>query len=244
MSNKQFNRIAMYRAVQVLLNVIAATLGIPALVAKLAKLNLQLDRIAKLTTTQSLPLASPIAGRDDRLASTTDRALTIAGLVLSYATDNHRPDIAVLVRLKRSEFRNLRLVERIKLFQRIHDTALPLVPLMADYQLTVETLTEFQDAINVAVKAVDAPTSTAAEKRTATSGLRSAIATVNALLVYEIDPLIELVKDTHPSAYALYQSSRQIFDRPGTHSAADLDDAPPAGSITTPSQPSAATPTP
>lgn len=227
----QSNKLAMYHAVRVFLTALlsstTATSAFPALAAKLATLITLIDKIIAAVATQEEPLRGHIRARDQALADAMEATFAIAGPVLSYARSRRMPDLVANVRVNASAFRRLRRAERMRIAQRVHDAAEPIIAELADYGLTPAKLAEFQAKIDATQQAVNVPRSTAVAKRAATVELTRLFADADALLA-EIDPMLAPLRLTDRETHAAYVTARQVLDRPGTRSISEPPAAAPS----------------
>lgn len=240
MNTPQSNRLAMYIAVQVFLNSITATAGLAALAEKLALLKTLIVEILKLAGTQSTPTAGAMEAREQALAEATDLALIVAGGVLSFA--KNRPELAAKVRVNRTQFLRMRRSERMQLAQRIHDAAASVIAQLGGHGLLPPILEELQTKINATEPAINAPRTTAGEKKVATSRLAEIYRQVDDLLENDVDLLLRQLQRTNPTAWQLYQDARTVYDRPGVRSAPEESSTP--ATTATPAAPVPAKPTP
>jgi hypothetical protein len=195
---------------------LTATTECPALVAAHGALITKLEEADAHAAIQSLPIQGRTKDRNEVFAKTWNAAFVVAGLVRSYASANRLHDLAAKVRVKRYSFDRGRIRRRIELAQQIHDAAAGVLPQLAGYRVTAETLADLQTKIDAADALFTAIRSAIANRKLATGSLEEALRQAHDLLRDEIDPLVESLRDENPAAYALYRTARMIIHLPGT----------------------------
>jgi hypothetical protein len=214
----------MYNAVveflQELVDSLAATGLPPALAAKLATLITLVGNLESLASAQEQPVDGQLEDREQALNEAQDAAIVVAGAVLSYARTTRQNDLAAKVRHLRTEFQRTRRAERMRIAQRVHAAAAPIVTQLADYGLTPAALDDLRAKITATEQAVNAPVSTKAVKKVSTRELNRVFAQVDDVLA-EIDPMLLKLQSTDPKMHSLYLAARTVFDRPGARQVGD-----------------------
>lgn len=209
-----------------------ATSMFPALAGKQAAL---VSRVANLETQlaiQGQPLDGELEAREGALDAARESAVIAAGAVLSYARTNELPALAAQVRRVRTEMRELRCGERMRIAQRVHDVAAPLVTQLADYGFTAAMLEELQANIDGATEAVNTPVSTRAAKKVSTRDLARGFRAVEQVLA-EIDPMLLRLGKIDPTSHGLYLAARAVVRRSGTRaSTSETQGAAPSNTTT------------
>jgi hypothetical protein len=222
MNASQSNKLAMYHAVQALLNQVETT-ALPALATKRTTFETTIASIAVLANTQALPTKGRVLERDLALADMTETALAVAGPVLSYAETNQLSDLAAKVRVWPSHFTRIRKVLRTQLAQRIYEAAHPHAAALLSFGVTAEMLADFKAKIDTAESAISSPRNVAVEKSISTDLLGAAFKNADVFLETQIDPLMWILRKTALPLFARYQAARDVIDRPGGRSATAPD---------------------
>ncbi|HEY0944685.1 MAG TPA: hypothetical protein VGD81_05435 [Opitutaceae bacterium] len=214
MTDKQDNKLAMYRAVIAHLTISAEIIATrPALTAKLAKFQTMVSTIPPLAALQADQPKGVVVEKNKALAAMATAAIAVAGAVQSYADEKHMDALLGKVSITESQFRNGRQQNRITRAQQVHDAAATVVADMADYGLTAATLQDLQEKITTATTALSTPRSAAAAKKAATKQLPAAFKSADRILIKQIDPLLPQFKESEPAFYEKYQAARIIIDR-------------------------------
>ena len=224
MNTRQQNKLNAYDTIEAFLTGAPETSGIVAFPAKLHTFKGKLARLKKLAALQAQRLSVATADRDAALNTVIATALTIAGIVLSYADANNLTSLANRVRVRPGDFKSGRFALRLQLAQQVCDAARTVVAQLGDHGLVEAMLDDFQTTIDAAQAALTAPRLLTGEKAAATERLKAAFRDINAALVNQIDPLLLPLAETHADFYARYQSARAVVDRPGGRPATPLEE--------------------
>lgn len=236
MKTTQSNSLESFVAAQGPLNEMKTVSTNPALAAKVDELGIMLGRLRKLVAAQAESVRGKIVNREAVLVTFEAATLAVAGAVLSYATDKKLGELATKVDLSRSDLVKTRYSERPGLAQRVHDAAATVVADLAHYEVTPQTLIDFQAVIDEAATAVAEPRNTVVAKKVATAELATGIKEVRDFFALHLDPLMNKVRAKGPSIYARYREARVVIDRPATHATAETEPTTPAP-VTTPTTP-------
>ena len=215
MKTEQMNRLIAYETIEAFLAGAPETSGIVAFPARFHTFKNKLAHLKTLAATQAQRLNVAIADRDTALNIAFTAALTIAGIVLSYADAHQLTSLATRVRVRPGDFKAGRMARRLQLAQEVHDAALAVVAQLGDQGVVEATLEEFQAKIDAAAVALTAPRLLTGEKTAATQRLKAAFRDINATLANQINPLLVPLAATHPEFYARYKSARAVVDRSG-----------------------------
>jgi hypothetical protein len=228
MTNRQSNKMASYGAVEALLRATPEIASVTGLPEKLAVLSAKVGEINSLAKTQNKPLRASMTERDLVLDAMADQALEIAGLITTLARDIQAPQLAEAVEVGRSSFRRARRGHRQWFAQRVLDLAHTVLPQLAAYGVTAETLNAFRARIEAARMGVSATRNVAVDKIAATRRLVELFDEVDELMDDKIDRMVFRLRKTHPEFNAHYAEARAIVDRRGRRLAPPEGEAAPA----------------
>jgi len=233
MNTKQSNKLASYGAVEALLKATPEIASVTGLPEKLEKLSARLAEINTLAATQTQPLRASAAARDHLLDQMADQAFEIAGLITTLARDSRTPQLAEAVEVGRSSFRRARRSHRQWFAQRVLDTAKSVLPQLAAYGVTAETLDAFQARIDAASGGMKAARGTAVDKTAATRRLVELFREADELMDDQIDRLVFRLRKTLPDFSARYREARTIVDRRGSRRAPAVEPEEPGPKVAT-----------
>lgn len=236
MNTKQSNKLASYGVVEALLKATPEINGVTGLPEKLEVLSAKVAEINSLATTQTQPFRASAVARDQLLDQMADDAVEIAGLITTLARDTKMPTLAEAVEVGRSSFRRARRSHRRWFAQRVLDTAQSVLPQLAAYGVTAETLDAFKARIDAAAAGTHAARGAAVDKAAATRRLVELFAEVDELLDDKIDRLVFRLRKMLPDFNARYETAREIVDRRGSRrlpGEVPAPAVPPPGTVTT-----------
>ncbi len=234
MTTRQQNKLNAYETIETFLADTPETSGIVAFPAKFHTFKGKLIALKTLATTQAQRLDVATAERDAVLNTAVLAALTVAGIVLSYADANHLTSLANRVHVRPGDFKTGRFSRRLQLAQDIHDTAKSVVAQLGDQGVVDATLEDLQTKIDAAEVAMTAPRLLMGEKTAATERLKTAFRAINATLENQIDPLLVPLAQTHPEFYARYKSARAVVGRSSGRPPTPVEDTEPAAAASQP----------
>jgi len=216
MNTKQSNKLASYGAIEALLQATPEISSVTGLPEKVLMLRAKVAEINSLATTQTQPFRASALARDQRLDQMADQALEIAGLITTLARDIKAPQLAEAVEVGRGSFRRARRSHRQWFAQRVLDTAQSVLPQIAAYGVTAETLDALKARIDAAVAGMHAARGAAVDKVAATRRLVELFREVDELLDDKIDRLVFRLRKNLPDFNARYEAAREIVDRRGS----------------------------
>ena len=221
MNKIQYNKIGSHRARLAFLQNAPETKGLVPLTARVLAYAKKLEEADTLADIQGGRAKAALARRDAALNTMIGASVTVAGLVLSYAAEQGLAELAEESRLKPGDFERVRLQQRVRLAQRLHDVVLPLLPQLADAGVTVEILTDLQKKIDAAAKALPDNRGSTADKKAATAQLVVTVRELDTMEEDQIHSLLLPFQTSNPEFYRRYAARRQVLDLPGTHSKED-----------------------
>jgi hypothetical protein len=219
---------ASYGALAALLEATPEIASVPGLPDKVAVLSAKVGEINSLAKTQTKPLLASMTERDLVLDEMADQAVEIAGLITTLARDIKAPQLAEAVEVGRSSFRRVRRGHRQWFAQRVLDTAVSVLPQLAAYGVTAETLDTFRARIAAAHDGVHATRNVAVDKIAATRRLTDLFQEVDELIDDQIDRMVFRLRKNHPEFDAHYEEARSIVNRRGRRVASAGTSASPA----------------
>jgi hypothetical protein len=238
MKTHQKNLMATGHSVSSVMKTITATRPVPALVAGQAALDNIMSDLTTFAALQAEPITGKTQDRNNVFTAAAEVTSIIARLTLGYALSRELPDLAAHVDLPASRLSRARFIQRLQAMQQVHDAAAGVIDQLAEAHVTPEMLAAQQAKIDAAKAVLSLPRSTIAARRVVTEKLGLGFRKLNRVLRYQLDPQMELLRETDPDAYALYRAARLVIDRPGESRRVAEDSAP----ASTASQPTNSTP--
>jgi hypothetical protein len=166
---------------------------------------------------QAQAQSEPTEGKTAECGELLDRmiaiALDVANAVAAYADKQGLTDLAAQVAVAQTDFKRLRKLQRPWLGQRIHDVGASVIDHLAEYEVTTETLTALQEAIDAVHAGLKEPKRTIVSKKVATQNLDT-LFQETAALFEQIDRVLFALRKKHPALYAAYHAAAVIVDPP------------------------------
>jgi len=208
MKKEQSAKLAMGHAVSNVLETFTAT-GVPVVLAtKHAALKTSMNAITAAAAAQGEPTVGKTEDRVSVFDDMTTATRSVGSAVGSYAGSHKLGDLLAKVRIAPSALRRLRATEKIRFAQQVHDAAEGVLMALADYGMTAAVLADLQTKIDAANANLSASRDAIVTRKVATAGLKGAIGEFDALLRHELDPLVESLRDSHPTEHAAYRAAR------------------------------------
>lgn len=136
----------------------------------------------------------------------------IAGLIYAFAAKTENNTLKQAVNFSVSDLSRLKDAEIAPLCQNIHDKGVENLDALKDYGITTAKLAELQTAIDGYTGHVPKPRSAITERATTKANLRQTFKQADAILVEQMDKLVENFTADNPDFVATYKSARVIVD--------------------------------
>ena len=213
MNNVQSARLAMYLATQRELQAISNAVGIAGLIPLLDVFDAKVEEVYSLHQIQTDLTPPKTTTRNQVLDAMVDIAVAVAGPLGAHAHQQGLHEAEAVADVTAHSFRELRLVERPTLAQKIHDAALPLLVALTPFGLTEQMLTELQAKIDAARGILNEPRTTIISRREATKDLAELFVAIDLLLEKQIDRVLAPLRLSHADLHGRYLAARQVRRR-------------------------------
>ena len=195
------------------------TLTGPALQAAHAELKTRLEEIELLAHQQSEPTVGKTVNRHKLYDEAAEAVRIVARLTLRYARQEGLPEVIDHVEVPARRLTHGRFRHRLEAMQHVEAAATAQAEALVPYGVTPAMLTDVKAKIKAAAERPSAHS--AIEQRcVATQRLAAAFAELEELLTNGLDPLMELLRLSHPVEFAAYRQARMVIELPGTPSGA------------------------
>jgi hypothetical protein len=145
----------------------------------------------------------------DELSQT---AAILAGQIYAYAAKTRNNTLKEAANFSVSDLKRLKDGELGPRCQAIYDLGAENLSALKDYGVSSNTLTDLQEAIEAYTQTVPKPRSALADRSTVKANLRQYFKETDALLLEQIDKLVESFAEEFPDFVATYKSARIIVD--------------------------------
>jgi hypothetical protein len=151
----------------------------------------------------------------DKLVSEEDLcavAARNAGLIYAYAAKSGNNELKQAVNFSKSDLLHLKDGELAPVCQNIHDAGVEHKAALAQYGVTTEKLAALQTAIDVYTGEVARPRNAIVDRKVIKAQVKELFKQADAILVEQMDNLIEDFADENPDFVAQYKAARIIID--------------------------------
>ncbi len=172
--------------------------------------------IANITVAAPLSAVVTTGITTDKLVSKTDLSQITAitgGQIYAYAAKTGNNALKDAVDFSASQLKKLKDGEIAARCQTIHDLGVANKDALADYGVTTAKLAELQTAINDYVQSAPKPRSAITDRATVKANIRNYFAQADAILVEQMDKLVETLIEDHPDFVQTYKNARIIVDQ-------------------------------
>lgn len=218
METEQTNRVTMFKTVAALLgNESSVWNAMTQMVAAVQKFNDKIAGIDGAAQKQETPTTGATADKAtarDALEDVLFLACEALGVVGHNSRDN---DLIALTDLSPSMLHRLDDEQLSNRATSVFAEATARKTDLAGLLVTQANLDEFQLAIQVFNVAKAKPRTATGERAAETESLPHLIREASGILRNEIDPMVNLLRRSHPDLVARYRSARAIVDRPASH---------------------------
>lgn len=185
--------------------------ALPAYVTHVTALKTKRDALVPYLNKQAAKTTGVTKDKQKLKVLAIQQALTTAGNIEVYATDNNDNTLYDNMHFSKSKLLAIPDTELTIKLQAIHDIAASLLISMANYGNTTASLMDFQTRINGYQQAVPKPRNTLVQRKTATLNIAQTFKETNYILK-KLDKLSLNFATTDPDFLSEYSNSRQIIN--------------------------------
>ncbi len=213
MTNREENKLTMYRAV---LNFLKNSLEKLAVIPVFASLVEQYEELIKAIDARQDEHQTVAEGASTHKKTAEDEliddAVSLCKTSYSYAAAQGDEKLKARFKITESELTRMRDTELLGRVRSLHDLIEEHLSDLAGYGITEDMLTAFKDRIDAYEDALDSRETVSGEKTAARQALTDAFRDVSELLYEQIDPLMEAFRTRDSHFYNQYQAVRTIKD--------------------------------
>lgn len=140
------------------------------------------------------------------------RAAKTGGLIYAYAAKTGNNKLKQAVNFSKTDLMRLKDGEIASVCQNIHDAGVENKAALSDYGVTNEKLADLQASIDGYTGEVAKPRSAIIDRKVTKAQTKDLFKQADAILVEQMDKLIEDFSDTNPAFVAEYNAARIIID--------------------------------
>lgn len=139
-------------------------------------------------------------------------AARIAGLIYAFASKTGNIELKQAVNFSKTDLMRLKDGEHAPVCQNIHDAGVANKPALADYGVTNAKLAELQTAIDGYTGEVSRPRAAIVDRKVTKAQIKELFKQADAILVEQMDNLIEDFAESNAEFVAQYKAARIIVD--------------------------------
>ncbi len=218
MTDKQENKLSMYRATETVLNDnIAIWTGNALFTTVKTALSAKIAALLTARQRQQEIITGIATDKQVLRKIMTTKAGSIAAKVVIYAEDTNNNELLNEVKVGNSRLDKERDDAIAGICQNIHDHANDNLVALAAYGITAPMLADLQTAITTYAAKVPKPRVAQAAKKAVTTEITNLIKDIDKTLKVRVDKLMEDYKTTETEFYNTYKSAREIINLGATH---------------------------
>ena len=221
MTNRQTNKLSMAKAVQLIITTFTSILSSVAFVKVITDLENTVANIDGYAQAQSKQTTGTSTDKDQVEDTAIAAAIAIIGPTRSYALAENNNTLYEALHYTSNGLKKTRDAVLINTLTLIRDTIQPLLPQLADYEITTAQVSALTTAIAAYQPLLAAPRAAISVKAAATNALVTEFETLDKVLT-RFDGLVEAKKATHPEFYSAYYTARVIVDAGGGSGEAEV----------------------
>ena len=213
MKERGENKLSMYHAVKGVCNDHQVVWnGMPAFANAFSSFDTKIGEIEAAADIQSGVVTGITKDKQKEEDEMIAMAVKIAGAVFAYASINGKNELKDRVDYSKSAMSKARDSELLSICRNILNVANEHVDFLADFGITAEKLTTFDGEIADFADALSKPREAITRRSEATSRLVELFFEADNILKEQMDPLMEMYKDSNRDFYNQYKAARMIID--------------------------------
>lgn len=214
MTNRQTNKLSMAKTVQLIITTFTSILSSVAFIKVITDLENTVANIDGYAQAQSKQTTGTATDKDQVEDTAIAAAMAIIGPARSYALAENNNGLYEALHYTANSLKKTRDAVLINTLTLIRDTIQPLLPQLADYEVTAAHVGALTTAIAAYKPLVAAPRAAISVKAAATNSLVTEFDTLDTVLT-RFDGLVDAKKATNPDFYSAYYTARVIVDTGG-----------------------------
>jgi hypothetical protein len=230
------NKLAMYRSLRTVLTSQEAEWSVlPAFASAVQTFASRLGALEQSMYQQNIAMVGVSAVRDAKKSIVADKAYAMSSAMVAYGVVNNDVELINHVKIARHKLLYAPRDLVIVLVDRILIRATSLIGLLDAYGVDQASVNELQLLRDELGTQMNAPRNAILDRKGETERISSLVKEIDAILKFQLDTLIRILKEDHPDLFIAYTNARVIVDhRNRNASSGERDDGgtnpPPSGS--------------
>jgi hypothetical protein len=224
------NKLAMYKSLKTILTSNQASWSaLPAFASAVQTFGVRLTALEQSMYQQNLALIGVSAVRDAKKYIVAEKAYAMSSAMVAYAVVNNNVELINQMKIAKYKIESAPRDLILVLVDRILERGTALVNLLGDYgvdQASIDELQTLRDELDVQM---NAPRNAIIDRKGQTSRIKSLVKELDAIIKFQLDKLMVILKEEHPDFFVAYSNARLVVDhRNRTMGNAEREDDPDA----------------
>jgi hypothetical protein len=207
------NKLAMYKSVKTILVANQAKWSpLPAFAASVLSFTDRLEALERSGYQQNLALVGVSAVKNAKRAIVVDKAFAMVSALGAYAVVNNNVELINQMKIAKYKLESASKSLILVLVDRIHSRATDLVGQLDSYGVTQASIDELKLLRDELDNQMNAPRNAIIDRKSQTLRIKSLVSEIDAIIKFQIDKLIVVLKEDHPDFFITFTSARMIVD--------------------------------
>lgn len=207
------NKIAMYKAVRTIIETNQANWSeLPAFASAVQTFDQRLDALEQAAYHQNLALVGVSAVKNAKRSIVAEKAYAMSSSMVAFAVVTDNVELVNHMKIAKHELDNCSKDKMLILVDRIITRASELVNLLVDYGIDQASIDELQLLRDELDAQMNAPRNAIIDRKGQTARIKSLVRELDAILKFQLDKLLFILKEDHPQFFIAYSNARLIVD--------------------------------
>lgn len=207
------NKMAMYKSLKTILASHQANWSsFPAFASAVNTFESRLAALEEAQYHQNLALVGISAVKHAKQEIVADKAYAISSAMVAYAVVNNNVELLNHMKIAKHMIRHASRDHVLVLLDRIITRATEFVGVLGDYGIAQSDIDELVALRNELDAQMNAPRNAIIDRKGQTSRIKSIVHELDAIVRFQLDKLIVILKDEHPDFFLDYSNARIIVD--------------------------------
>lgn len=203
----------MYKAVRSIIETNQANWSaLPAFASAVQTFGARLDALEQAAYHQNLALVGVSAVKNAKRSIVADKAYAMSSSMVAFAVVNNDVELINQMKIAKHELLNSSKDRMLILLDRILTRANDLVNLLGDYGIDQPSIDELQLLRDELDAQMSAPRNAIIDRKGQTARIKSLVRELDAIIKFQLDKLMIILKEDHPDFFIGYTNARVIVD--------------------------------
>ena len=185
---------------------------LPAFASAVQTFGERLNALEQAAYHQNLALVGVSAVKNAKRAIVAEKAYAMSSSMVAFAVVTNDVELINQMKIAKHELDNCSKDKMLILVDRILTRANDLVNLLGDYGIDQTTVDELQLLRDELDTQMSAPRNAIIDRKGQTGRIKSLVRELNAIIKFQLDKLMVILKEDHPQFFIDYTNARMIVD--------------------------------